>query len=101
MNLATPRVRHLKYESLRKGLKTIKKWPHLYVHKVIGKNGENFETSLQTFEEKFPRLNKRDSGFSRNDKYISVTYELLARDVDEVISLWVASEELEEVVTVF
>ena len=70
------------------------------MHKVIGKKGEAFEASLKDFEENFPKLVKKDSGLSRTSKYLSVTYEFSAKDVDEVISLWVASEELKDVVTI-
>lgn len=97
----TPKVRHLRYEALRRSLsETVETWPTLYEHKIIGKNGDLFKDSLKAFEEEFPRLNRKQSHVSKNGKYFSITYEILARDVDEIISLWVSSESLKDFVTV-
>ncbi|MDB5038190.1 MAG: hypothetical protein JWQ35_1718 [Bacteriovoracaceae bacterium] len=95
------KVRHLRYEALRRSLtETVAEWPTLYEHKIIGKNGEGFQESLKDFEQKYPRLNKKHSNVSKNGNYLSLTYEILARDVDEIISLWVSSESLKDFVTI-
>lgn len=94
-------MRHLRYEALRKSLQdTVEAWPYVYEHKIIGKNKDQFISSVKILEERFPRMNKKNSHISRNGTYLAVTYEIMARDVDEIISLWVASEELEDFVTV-
>ncbi|MBN8554416.1 MAG: DUF493 family protein [Deltaproteobacteria bacterium] len=101
MVLNSPKVRHLRYEQLRKSLtETVEKWPHFYEHKIIGKNAETFKEGLKNFEQQFPRMNKKSSHLSKNGTYLSQTYEVMARDVDEIISLWVASEEIPDFVTV-
>ncbi len=97
----SPRVRHLRYEKLRRSLtESVEIWPVLYEHKIIGKNGNDFTDSLKEFEKTFPRLNKKTQNTSKNGTYVSLTYEILARDVDEIISLWVGSEEIKDFVTV-
>lgn len=101
MRKATPKVRHLRYEALRRSLKeTVEEWPYNYEHKIIGKNGVDFVESVRSFEQQFPRMNRKSSHKSRNGTYLSLTYEIMARNVDEIISLWVASEELKDFVTV-
>ena len=101
MSLCSPKVRHLRYEALRRSLEeTVTEWPLLYQHKVIGKNDDDFIDSIRAFEETYPRLNKMQSTVSRNGTYLALTYELLARDVDEIISLWVSSETLRHCIKV-
>lgn len=101
MRPVSPKVRHLRYEQLRRSLQdTVEQWPHSYEHKIIGKNGSEFVESVRAFEQNFPRMNKKSAHKSRNGTYLSLTYEIMARDVDEIISLWVASEELRDFVTV-
>lgn len=98
---SSPKLRHLRYEKLRRCLaETIEIWPSIYEHKIIGKNGESFRESLKNLEQTFPRINRKQENVSKNGTYLSMTYEVLARDVDEIISLWVASEELKDFVTV-
>jgi putative lipoic acid-binding regulatory protein len=97
----SPKIRHLRYEALRRSLsETVESWPSLYEHKIIGKNTEPFLESIKGFEQHFPRLNRKQSNVSKNGTYLSITYEILARDVDEIISLWVGSEALKDFVTV-
>jgi putative lipoic acid-binding regulatory protein len=97
----SPKIRHLRYEKLRRSLcETVETWPTLYEHKIIGKNGENFRKGLKDFEQKFPRVNRKTEHLSKNGNYLSLTYEILARDVDEIISLWVGSENIQDFVTV-
>ena len=95
------KVRHLRYENLRRSLQeTVSSWPHLYEHKIIGKNAEPFREGIKAFEQDFPRLNRKQAIESKNGAYISFTYEVLARDVDEIINLWVRSEEVLDFVTI-
>src|SRR4051812_18213970 len=97
----SPKLRHLRYEALRRSLtETIETWPTPYEHKIIGKNGDNFKESLKEFEQQFPRLNRKQSNVSKNGTYLSLTYEIMARDVDEIISLWVGSESLKDFITI-
>jgi putative lipoic acid-binding regulatory protein len=97
----SPKLRHLRYEALRRSLtETIETWPSLYEHKIIGKNGDTFKDSLKEFEQQFPRLNRKQSNVSKNGTYLSLTYEIMARDVDEIISLWVGSESLKDFITI-
>jgi putative lipoic acid-binding regulatory protein len=99
--LSSPNLRHLRYEKLRKTLETsILVWPHIYEHKIIGRNADGFKGGIQEFESSFPELKKRASTLSKNGTYLSVTYRLQAADVDQIISLWVASENLQDLVAV-
>lgn len=100
MSGATSKIRHLRYEKLRKRLSEIPYWPHRYRHKIIGKNEQLFIESLQSFEKQFPELSQTGMSESSKGTYISVTYELVAEDVDQIIALWVASEEVEGVMKV-
>ena len=101
MSVCSRKVRHLRYEALRRSLEeTVSEWPSLYQHKVIGKNVDAFVESIREFEKTYPRLNKMQSTVSRNGTYLALTYEILARDVDEIISLWVSSESLRDCIKV-
>lgn len=98
---SSPKLRHLRYEALRRSLtETVETWPTLYEHKIIGKNADPFKESLKGFEERFPRLNRKQSNVSKNGTYLSLTYEIMARDVDEIITLWVESENLKDFITI-
>lgn len=94
------KIRHLRYEKLRKQLTEIPSWPLRYRHKIIGLNGSDFRESIVDFERQFPDLKKKSSSLSRNGTYLSMTFELQAQDVDEIISLWVASEEIKDFVKI-
>ena len=67
---------------------------------MIGLNAEDFRESINEFESLFPDLKLISKNESRNARYIACTYELEASHVDEIISLWVASEELKGCVRV-
>ena len=95
------KVRHLRYESLRKRLKKEKNWPLQYRHKIIGKNVESFHIEIKVLEEMFPRMNMLESNTSKNGTYLSLTYELRALHVDEIIELWIESEKIKDIVTIF
>lgn len=99
--VCTPNVRHLKYENLRRSLEqTILFWPHLYTHKIIGKNDPEFRSGIEDFQTSFPRATLTSSHLSKNGTYLSLTYQLEAENVDEIISLWVASEKVQDCVAV-
>lgn len=100
MRVCNEKIRHLKYESLRRQLQEIPYWPHRYTHKVIGLNANDFKQSIDEFESLFPGLKLISKNESRNARYLACTYELEANHVDEIISLWVASEELKDCVRV-
>ncbi len=95
-----PKVRHLRYEPLRKRLLEIPYWPHRYRHKIIGKAGPNFEESVHDLEDKFPKLKRELEAESKHGTYLSVTFELIASDVDEIIDLWVESEQVRDCVKI-
>lgn len=96
MIMATDKVRHLRYEKLRQRLQEIPYWPHRYCHKIIGKNAEAFREGIEAFENQFPSIQKKTENESKRGNYLSLTYELQAETADEIISLWVASEEIED-----
>jgi len=99
--VATEKVRHLRYERLRRSLQdSILIWPHNYCHKVIGRNDPAFLSGIVEFERSFPSLHREGSQLSKNGTYLSLTYRYAAKDVDEIISLWIASEQVKDVVTV-
>ncbi|TVQ78238.1 MAG: DUF493 family protein [Bradymonadales bacterium] len=94
------KVRHLRYEPLRRQLSEVSDWPHRYRHKIIGLNKEDFKTSVEDFKRQFPSLKQKGSSLSRNGTYLSMTFEFEAENVDEIISLWVASEEISDFVRI-
>ena len=94
------KVRHLRYEPLRKRLMEIPYWPHRYCHKIIGKSGPDFEKSVSELESKFPNLKRELESESKNGTYLSVTFELMASDADEIIELWVESEQVQDCVKI-
>ena len=99
--VCTTKVRHLRYERLRRSLEqTILVWPHTYEHKIIGKNEQAFLDAIEDFETSFPHLARKSSMLSKNGSYLSLTYQLSAEDVDQIISLWVASEQVADCVAV-
>lgn len=99
--VCTSKVRHLRYERLRKSLEqAILIWPHVYEHKIIGRAGGEFEGGLKEFEDSFPHLIRKGAILSKNGRFLSLTYQIEAQDVDEIISLWVASEQVKDCVAV-
>lgn len=98
--MASEKVRHLRYESLRKQLQEIPYWPHRYCHKLIGRNGEPFRSSVEDLEGKFPEIKRMQESESKNGTYLSITYEIRAENVDDIISLWVASESVQDCVSI-
>ena len=72
-----------------------------YRHKIIGKNIETFVAGMEDLQRAFPRMNLLEKNLSRNEAYISVTYELRAENADEIITLWIKSEKIEGMVTIF
>jgi putative lipoic acid-binding regulatory protein len=99
--VCSSKVRHLKYESLRRSLEqTVLVWPHIYEHKIIGKNEDDFLNGIEEFETSFPHLNRKNRVLSKNGSYLSLTYEIQAKNVDEIISLWVASEQVQDCIAV-
>lgn len=100
MTIANDKIRHLRYEALRKQLSEIPYWPHRYRHKVIGKNTDVFRNSIQALESKIKGLKKTQEGESRQGSYISITFELQAKNVDEIILLWIESEAVEDFVKI-
>jgi len=99
-HLTNPKVRHLRYEPLRKRLMEIPYWPHRYRHKIIGKNNAVFENSVGDLQSKFPNLTRELLSESKNGTYISVTFELIADDADQIIELWVESELVKDCVKI-
>lgn len=99
MVVASEKIRHLRYESLRKQLKE-ESWPLRYEHKLIGRCGSLFSDGVRELQNQFPKLETKRLNKSSKGTYLSVTLEILAEDVDEVIALWVASEEIPDVVQV-
>lgn len=94
------KVRHLRYEPLRKQLREIPYWPHRYRHKIIGINGPAFEESVHALEEKFPNMKREALSESKNGTYLSVTFEIIAETADEIIDLWVESESVKDFVKI-
>lgn len=93
MIVANEKVRHLRYESLRRQLKE-EDWPMTYRHKVIGRYGDNFAQGIRDLQSQFPKLSQAALNVSAKGNYLSVTFEMKAEDVDEVIRLWLASEDI-------
>jgi putative lipoic acid-binding regulatory protein len=80
------------YEKLR-ALLSEEIYPHLYVHKFIGLNTPAFRAAVEALEAKFPdaiQVSARESAPTSSygeANYLAYTYELTARNADEIIAL--------------
>ena len=90
------------YTNLRRILES-ERFPHTYVHKIIGRNTPAFEQGIANFEARFPRAvraTRRESqpkaaaAASPSARFISYSFELEADTADEIIELLVFTETI-------
>jgi putative lipoic acid-binding regulatory protein len=62
-------------------------YPLEYVHKLIGKNEPEFHAALAGLEQEFPELVRQGERMSGSQKHLSVTYVLMAQDVEIILRL--------------
>ena len=88
------------YTNLRRILES-ERFPHTYVHKIIGRNTEAFEHGIATFQARFPRairVTRRESqpkvAAADSARFISYSFELEADTADEIIELMAFTETI-------
>jgi len=86
------------YSKIREMLESQETFPLDYVHKLIGKNSAVFEESLKAFESRFPAMRRQFSRPSASGNHLAVTFLFRAQNVDEIIQILEASEQLPDLV---
>jgi putative lipoic acid-binding regulatory protein len=75
------------YERFKALLETNLKFPGTYIHKFIGPNSEEFRQAVIEFEKKFIGLKLTGEKLSSSNLHVSLTYEYLAANADDVVYL--------------
>lgn len=88
------------YSKIREMLEAQECFPIEYVHKVIGRNTAEFVASVERLEGRFSTLRRSAEKPSASNAHLSITLVLAAGNVDEVIALLEATEELDDLVMV-
>ena len=69
-------------------------FPGTYVHKFIGPNAEEFRKSVTEFEKKFIGLKLVGEKLSSSGAHVSLTYEYLAANAEDVVNLTVETKAI-------
>ena len=91
---------HDPYEKFRQLLNENHLFPGKYTHKIIGKNSPLFLDSIIEFEKKFIGLIRTQERKSASGAHLSLTYEYLAANAEEVVQLSVESHKINDVIYV-
>jgi hypothetical protein len=83
-------------EKFRTLLEKIHSFPTKYIHKVIGKNSNDFKASLEALEIQFKGLLRTSEKTSANQAHLAITYDFDAKDPEAVIALTVASHKIKD-----
>lgn len=75
-------------------------FPGPYLHKFIGKNSTIFLNSVADFEKKFIGLTRTGEKQSASGAHLSLTYEYIAANADEVIQLAVETHKINDLIYV-
>ncbi len=86
------------FEKFRTLLEAHYTFPCVYTHKFIGKNSSLFKTSVEEFEKKFIGLTRSSERQSASGKHLSLTYEYHAAHADEVITLAVETQKINDLI---
>jgi putative lipoic acid-binding regulatory protein len=86
------------FEKFRALLEAHYVFPCLYTHKFIGKNSTIFKTSVEEFEKKFIGLTRSSERQSASGKHLSLTYDYHAANADEVITLSVETQKINDLI---
>jgi putative lipoic acid-binding regulatory protein len=88
------------YTKLRQLLEEQETFPLSYLHKFIGRNSPAFAQGLAELEQRFPDLKKQTARKSQGDAHLAMTYVYVARNVDDVIVLLEATDQIEDLLVV-
>ena len=75
------------YSRLKALLELQESFPIDYTLKFIGKNSEQFQASVRSFEEAHPTLGTGSRRMSAKGNHIALTYVFSARSADHVIAV--------------
>lgn len=73
-------------------------FPAIYLHKFIGANSTIFTTSVTDFEKKFIGLTRVTQRLSASGKHMSLTYEYMAANAEEVIQLVLETQKINDII---
>jgi len=86
------------FEKFRSLLESNFQFPCVYLHKFIGANSPIFKTSVEEFEKKFIGLTRVTERLSASGKHLSLTYEYLAANSEEVVQLVFETQKLNDII---
>jgi putative lipoic acid-binding regulatory protein len=69
-------------------------FPAVYVHKFIGANSAEFRDAVTEFEKKFIGLTRSGEKMSSSNAHVSFTYEYLAANAEDIVSLTVETRAI-------
>ena len=69
-------------------------FPATYVHKFIGPNTDEFRSHVANFEKKFIGFVKTGEKLSASSAHVSFTYDYLAANAEDVVSLTIETRNL-------
>jgi putative lipoic acid-binding regulatory protein len=82
------------YERFKALLNKELQFPAHYLHKFIGPNSPEFRESVAEFEKKFIGLKRTGEKTSSSNVHVSLTYEYLAANADEIVNLTVETKNI-------
>ena len=86
------------FEKFRSLLESNFQFPCVYLHKFIGANSPIFKASVDEFEKKFIGLTRVTERLSASGKHLSLTYEYLAANSEEVVQLVFETQKLNDII---
>jgi len=86
------------FEKFRNLLESNFQFPCVYLHKFIGANSPIFKNSVAEFEKKFIGLTRITERLSTSQKHLSLTYEYLAANSEEVVQLMIETQKLNDII---
>jgi hypothetical protein len=88
------------YTQLIELLRAQETFPTQYLHKFIGKNSPAFIRGVEGLEKRFGNIRQQSARMSKGDAHVAMTYVIDAADVDEIIVVLTATDELEDLLVV-
>jgi putative lipoic acid-binding regulatory protein len=82
------------YERFKALLNENFQFPAKYVHKFIGPNTDTFRDAVSEFEKKFIGLDRVGEKLSSSNAHVSLTYDYLAANADDIVQLTVATKSI-------
>jgi len=85
-------------EKFRTLLESNHSFPTRYIHKIIGKNSEDFKKSIQNLESEFKGLSRTSEKTSANGGHLALTYHFDAKNSEAVIELTTATHKMKDLI---